>query len=112
MNRLDTEPQRIDNAIRHIESSLDVDPWACEIAVNAMKRQMPQVPMQSVDVYNNNLIHLYCPTCGSWVGMRNVRLKAIDMHNNTNGKICARCGQVLDLEGLEKCSKGGVKCQN
>lgn len=31
------EIDRIECAIRHIESSLDVDPWACEIAVHAMQ---------------------------------------------------------------------------
>ena len=36
-------PQEIDHiecAIRHIESSLDVDPWAEEIAVEAMRKQI------------------------------------------------------------------------
>lgn len=101
MEVLSEAKDRIDCAIRHIESSLDVDPWACEIAVNAMKRQMPQMPQQSVDAYNENLIHLYCPTCGSWVGMRNIRLRKHDMHNNTNSEICGKCGQVFDLEKLQ-----------
>ena len=34
------EIDRIECAIRHIESSLDVDPWAMEIAVEAMKTQL------------------------------------------------------------------------
>lgn len=34
------EIDRIECAIRHIESSLDVDPWAVEIAVKAMKTQL------------------------------------------------------------------------
>ena len=34
------EIDRIECAIRHIESSLDVDPWAVEIAVEAMKAQL------------------------------------------------------------------------
>lgn len=34
---MEQEIDRIECAIRHIESSLDVDPWACEIAVNAMR---------------------------------------------------------------------------
>lgn len=100
------EIDRIECAIRHIESSLDVDPWACDIAVNAMKRQLPQKPMQSIDVFNNNLIHLYCPTCGRWVGMMNIRLEAIDMHNNTNSRICGKCGQVFDIDGLWIDEKG------
>ena len=34
---MEHEIDRIECAIRHIESSLDVDPWACEIAVHAMQ---------------------------------------------------------------------------
>lgn len=34
---MEHEIDRIECAIRHIESSLDVDPWACEIAVHAMR---------------------------------------------------------------------------
>ena len=34
---MEQEIDRIECAIRHIESSLDVDPWACEIAVHAMQ---------------------------------------------------------------------------
>ena len=36
------EIDRIENAIRHIESSLDVDPWAAEIAVEAMRKQITE----------------------------------------------------------------------
>ena len=39
------EIDRIESAIRHIESSLDVDPWAAEIAVEAMRKQIPQKPV-------------------------------------------------------------------
>lgn len=92
------EIDRIECAIRHIESSLDVDPWAVEIAVAAMEKQMPKKPMISIDAYNQNLWHLYCPTCGSWVGMHNRRLKGTDMHNNKNSEICAKCGQMFELK--------------
>lgn len=37
------EIDRIENAIRHIESSLDVDPWAAEIAVEAMRKQIDHI---------------------------------------------------------------------
>ena len=36
-DRMEHEIDRIECAIRHIESSFDVDPWACEIAVHAMR---------------------------------------------------------------------------
>lgn len=94
------EIDRIENAIRHIESSLDVDPWACEIAVEAMGRMMPKKPMASIDIDNENLLHLYCPTCGSYCGMWNKRLRLYDMYNNSNSVICAKCGQFFDLVEL------------
>lgn len=51
------EIDRIECAIRHIESSLDVDPWAAKIAVEAMKKQIPRKPKIIDD-------HWYlCPYC-------------------------------------------------
>lgn len=41
---MERENDRIECAIRHIETSLDVDPWACEIAVNAMKKLIEEPP--------------------------------------------------------------------
>ena len=96
----DRDEDRIECAIRHIQSSLDVDPWACEIAVEAMKKQLPQPPMQRIDAYNENLVYLYCPTCGNYCGMWNKRLRLYDMHNNSNSVICAKCGQFFDLVEL------------
>ena len=92
------EIDRIECAIRHIQTAVDVDPWAVEIAVEAMQKQIPKKPMIKIDVFNENLWNLYCPTCGTWVGMHNKRLKQTDMHNNTNSEICAKCGQMFDLE--------------
>ena len=74
------------------------DREAMEMAFSALEKQIPKKPMISIDVTNENLWHLYCPTCGSWVGMHNKRLKGTDMHNNTNCEICAKCGQAFDLE--------------
>ena len=92
------EIDRIECAIRHIQTAVDVDPWAVEIAVEAMQKQIPKKPMIKIDVFNENLWNLYCPTCGTWVGMHNERLKQTDMHNDTNSEICANCGQMFDLE--------------
>lgn len=38
-----TQPEidRIESAIRHIKTSVDIDPWALEIAVEAMQKQIP-----------------------------------------------------------------------
>lgn len=35
------EIDRIESAIRHIQTSTDIDPWALEIAVEAMQKQIP-----------------------------------------------------------------------
>lgn len=85
------EIDRIECAIRHIQTAIDVDPWAVEIAVEAMQKQISKKPMIKIDIFNENLWHLYCPTCGTWVGLYNKRY-------NTNIEICAKCGQMLDLE--------------
>ena len=95
---MNQEIDRIECAIRHIQTAVDVDPWAVEIAVEAMQKQIQKKPMIKIDVFNENLWYLYCPTCGTWVGMHNKRLKQTDMHNNTNSEICAKCGQMFDLE--------------
>lgn len=71
---------------------------ALKEAISALEKQIPKKPMIKIDVFNENLWHLYCPTCGTWVGMHNKRLKQTDMHNNTNSEICAKCGQMFDLE--------------
>jgi len=92
------EIDRIQCAIRHIQTAVDVDPWAMEIAVNAMKRQIPEKPTIKQDRYNENLYALYCPTCGSYIGMYNKRLKMSDFFNDSNRNICNRCGRAIDCE--------------
>ena len=90
------EKDRIECAIRHIESSLDVDPWAVEIAVDAMKKQIPKKPNMIQGRLNENLWNLHCPSCENWMGMWNSRLKRGDIHNISNGHICPYCGQAID----------------
>ena len=69
------EIDRIECAIRHIESSLDVDPWAAEIAVEAMRKQIPQKTKMPLDAY------WVCPTCGRKV--------------EHPFEHCMRCGQKI-----------------
>lgn len=95
------EIDRVECAIRHIQTSLDVDPWACDIAVEAMKKQIPTKPKISVDVFNDNLCYLYCPICKTRVGIWNKRLKHIDMHNDANRNLCAKCGQAILTDFME-----------
>ena len=77
------EIDRIQNAIRHIKTATDVDPWAMEIAVGAMEKQIPKKPKQKKraeeQVFQDcivyvipcgscgeslNRLHDYCPWCG------------------------------------------------
>lgn len=81
-----------------IQTAVDVDPWAVEIAVEAMEKQIPKEPNMIQNIYNENLWHRYCPSCKNWIGMWNSRLKRGDMYNNSNSHICPYCGQVIDLE--------------
>lgn len=72
------EIDRIESAIRHIETSLDVDPWAAEIAVEAMRKQIPKKPKMPLDAY------WVCPVCGKKVE-----------HPYEH---CKRCSQAIDWE--------------
>ena len=53
------EIDRIQNAIRHIQTAVDVDPWAAQIAVDAMEKQIPKkIISKDDDDYGD------CPVCG------------------------------------------------
>lgn len=79
------EIERIWNAIRHIESAADVDPWACEIAVEAMKKQIPMKMPGSYTDYR-------CAVCGR-------RIKSGKGSSSfVRDNFCQRCGQAIDWE--------------
>ena len=94
------EKDSIERAINLIiQTAVDVDPWAVEIAVEAMERQIPKKPNKIQSQNSENLWNLYCPSCENWIGMWNSRLKRGDMYNISNGNICPYCGQAIDWEG-------------
>lgn len=70
------EIDRIQNAIRHIQTSVDIDPWAMEIAVEAMEKQIPKKPKMPLDAYWT------CPICGRKV--------------EHQFEYCTSCGQAID----------------
>ena len=85
------EIDRIECAIRHIESSLDVDPWAVEIAVDAMKKQIPVKPVKSKTARYGmgwDYHDWECPTCGAFLAPE----------PTTNGEHHCECGQAIDWE--------------
>jgi hypothetical protein len=79
------EIDRIENAINHIKCA--ADPWAAEIAVRAMRKQIPQRPNYiAEDRYiKNHFIQIsICPICHR-------EIVAGDMH-------CIDCGQRISWE--------------
>lgn len=80
------EIDRIECAIRHIESSLDIDPWAAKIAVEAMKKQIPMQVRITTSTKR-------CGNCGRQLsGIGNI-------HPERN--YCVKCGQAIDWEGKQ-----------
>ena len=77
------EIDRIENAIRHIQTAADVDPWAAEIAVEAMKKQIPRMVRITTSTKR-------CGNCGRQLsGIGNI-------HPERN--YCVKCGQAIDWE--------------
>ena len=77
------EKDRILSAIGHINTAVDVDEWATEIAVNAMEKQIPQktgipelgiskhypiiIPCGNCGAELTDRMWSYCPWCGQAV---------------------------------------------
>ena len=79
-----TEKEAIQNAIRHIQTAVDVDPWAMKIAVDAMQKQIPKkVNYKAEDRFIKSYmsIYSYCPVCEKEVF--------------TGDMFCVRCGQRI-----------------
>ena len=78
------EIDRIECAIRHIKTAVDVDPWAVEIAVQAMEKQIPKNPIVNGD-RNESWVEdaLICPVCNQYFG------------SVYNVGYCKTCGQKL-----------------
>lgn len=76
------EIDRIECAIRHIQTAVDVDPWAAEIAVEALEKQIPMKIGSRVMDYMGRVksecgncgeivedpMWSYCPWCGQRIG--------------------------------------------
>ena len=86
------ETDRIQNAIRHIQTAVDIDPWAAEIAVEAMHKQIPKKPEKVEDRYCKSLYTAYCPICHWMLARGNYRTGYVDtIHKN-----CPECLQRID----------------
>ena len=78
------EKDRIECAIRHIKTSADVDPWAVEIAVEALEKQIPKKPNHCI-WYGDGSAMGHCPMCDTLMDSDS------DVH-------CFGCGQAIDWE--------------
>lgn len=101
------EKDRIECAIRHIQTAVDLDPWAQAIAVEAMKKQIPKKPVMGyafaekirevikrTDPERAESKTECCPVCGRMLGVSQfvktqTGLRVGDPH-------CKRCGQAID----------------
>ena len=95
------EIDRIQCAIRHIQTSVDVDPWAMEIAVDAMEKQIPKKPKKSIDVYSKDLYKLNCPACGKYIAYVNSRFGTLYKWIQAPDR-CGYCGQAVDFSEWEE----------
>ena len=83
------EKDRIECAIRHIQTAVDVDSWAAEIAVDAMKKQIPEKLIAEGDGYaDGSMVYdsFYCPSCDH-------RLEEDEVED-----YCPNCGQKICWE--------------
>ena len=91
------EIDRIQNAIRHIQTAVDIDTWAVEIAVDAMEKQIPKKPTETTDTaWGIPCRHAVCPECGCYIG-------AVYFLGDGQKKVCYcdRCGQAVDFSEWE-----------
>ena len=73
------DKDRIECAIRHIQTAVDIDPWAVEIAVDAMERQDAKIiPIRNGEEFAT------CPNCGH------------DLMYHREG-FCEWCGQKYEM---------------
>lgn len=61
------EKDRLECAVRHIETATDIDPWAMELAVGALKKQIPERPAAKEE---ESVVKYYCARCGHFFGQR------------------------------------------
>ena len=103
------EKDRIECAIRHLQTAVDVDPWAVDIAVDAMKKQIPRKPVMDYQfsekfrkVIERTNIELAksktecCPVCRTSLGVSQfVKAQTGQKYGDPH---CKECGQAIDWE--------------
>lgn len=104
------EKERIECAIRNIQTAVDVDSWAVEIAVDAMEKQIPKKPVMGY-AFPEKIREVIkrtnperaesktecCPVCGRTLGVSQFVKTQTGLH--FGDPHCKRCGQAIDWEG-------------
>lgn len=81
------QKDRIEAAIRHIQTSVDIDPLAMELAVDALEKQIPMKTMpKELGISPRHPIVIPCGNCGMELEDR-------------MWEYCPWCGQAIDFRG-------------
>ena len=75
---------RIEAAIRHIQTSVDIDPWAMELAVEALEKQIPRKAV------GEHYAHMRCPSCNHRIP------SGMGSSSRRRDNWCNYCGQAID----------------
>lgn len=78
------EVDRIQCAIRHIQTSADIDPWAMGIAVKALEKQIP------LKAIGGHYAHMRCPSCNHRIP------SGMGSSSRRRDNWCNYCGQAID----------------
>lgn len=70
---------------------------ALELAIEALNKEIPQKPMKDVELLNESLYRLYCPTCVNYIGYGNSRVGTLNKFTDSTDR-CGYCGQKIDFE--------------
>lgn len=77
------QKDRIQNAINHIKTATDIDPWAVELAVEALEKEIPMRVKITTSTKR-------CGRCGRQLsGIGNLHPTRL---------FCVKCGQAIDWE--------------
>ena len=105
------ERDRIECAIRHIQTAVDVDPWAVEIAVEAMKKQISSSRDHENDLISRQAaiddIRTLKPdrllVDAKWIEMWLKQLPSSQPE-----RTCVNCGRTVNNGGWD--ADGGTRC--
>ena len=63
----------------------------CDMAIEALEKQIPVKPLRRSTTFNRSIKKLYCPVCKKYVGYENYRTRSV---SKESGDYCD-CGQKI-----------------